>query len=79
MPRVSFSVPDRMVQTAVSHVSDLAYVEGLSVVDGLDGLEIRLSEARCACGRQMREERRGPAGTWVRYCPLHGDGSGDAA
>ncbi len=78
MPRVTFSVPNQMVQTAISHVSDLAYVEGLSVVDGEDGLEVRLSEAYCDCGRQLREERRGPAGTWARYCPLHGDEGGAA-
>lgn len=78
MARVSFSVPDRMVQTAINHVTDLAYVEDLSV--GADGayIEIRTSEAQCACGRHLREERWGPIGTWVRYCPLHGTG-GEAA
>lgn len=79
MPRVSFSVPNQMVQTAITHVSDLAYVEGLSVVDGDEFIQVRMSEACCACGRQLREERWGPAGTWVRYCPLHGTGPWEAA
>jgi hypothetical protein len=33
----------------------------------------RLTWVRCGCGRMLREHRRGPAGSWMRYCPEHGE------
>ncbi|MGH2928928.1 MAG: hypothetical protein ACREQM_21730 [Candidatus Dormibacteraceae bacterium] len=78
MPRVTFEIPSEMTETAVTHINELLGVAGLQVVDADEDVAIRLTDARCACGRQMREERRGPAGSWVRSCPLHGDDGGAA-
>ncbi len=79
MPRVTFEIPSDMTRTAVTHVNELAHVTELTVVGSDDALTMRLLDELCACGRQLREERRGPAGTWVRYCPLHGDDHGGIA
>jgi hypothetical protein len=78
MPLIKFEVPPELARTAIEHVSDLAHVRGLTVISTDGETDYRESEARCGCGRRLREERRGPAGTWVRYCPLHGDDGGAA-
>ena len=73
MVQVTFEIPDEMAVVAVEHVSDLAHVSGLHVASRGGGrVLLRELEGRCWCGRRLREERRGPAGSWVRYCPVHG-------
>lgn len=67
--RLTFEIPDDLAEVAFEHVNDLAYVRDLRVVEG--NTDFRLSETRCACGRQLREKRWGPVGTWISYCRAH--------
>ncbi|PZR66784.1 MAG: hypothetical protein DLM66_12850 [Candidatus Dormiibacter spiritus] len=69
MSRLTFEIPDDLAEVAFEHVNDLAYVRDLRVVEG--NTDFRLSETRCACGRQLREKRWGPVGTWISYCRAH--------
>ncbi len=69
MSRLTFEIPDDLAEVAFEHVTDLAYVHDLRVVEG--NTDFRLSEERCRCGRQLREKRWLPIGPWIGYCPGH--------